>query len=33
MIRTRRLTVKVKLEEKKDRITVDHFDGSYLRRR
>lgn len=27
MNRTRRLTVKVKLEEKKDRITVDHFIG------
>ena len=27
MIRTRRLTVKVKLEEKNDRITVDHFMG------
>jgi len=27
MIRTRRLTVKVNLEEKKDRITADHFMG------
>jgi len=27
MIRTRRLTIKVNLEEKKDRITVDHFMG------
>lgn len=27
MIRTRRLTVKVKLEEKKDRITVDPLMG------
>jgi hypothetical protein len=27
MIGTRILTVKVKLEEKKDRITVDHFMG------
>jgi hypothetical protein len=27
MIRIRRLTVKVKLEEKKDRITVDRFMG------
>lgn len=27
MIRTRRLTVNVKLEEKKDRIRVDHFMG------